>query len=344
MQKVKWLCLVVIGLLALTACEGAGAQPTPTPASMTSDSGSMMGGHSMEPISDKGAQPATQERGGQPLTPRLVGAVKVFDLTTKVVKWKILDNVTATAMTYNGTVPGPLIRVTEGDTVRVVLKNELNEPTTIHWHGIDVPNAMDGVPDLTQAAVKPGETFTYEFVAKPAGTFMYHSHVNSDVQVLAGLYAPFIIDPKTPTTKVDVDVPLMLSEWRVVSGKTYSPMPMSGMEPNFFTINGKAFPSTETINAKAGQHVRLRFMGIGQFIHPMHLHGMPFTIVETDGHPVPLAAQWTKDTVSVAPGERYAIEFTAVPGKWMLHCHIPHHMTNDGVEPGGLILIVNVSE
>ena len=342
-MKLKWWLLIFISLMAftiLTACEGS-APATPTPGSMAADNSSM-GGMKMEPISDKGAQPATHDLGGQPLAFRVEKGVKVFQLTTRVVKWKILDNVTATAMTYNGTVPGPLIRVTDGDPVRVVVTNELNEPTTIHWHGIDVPNAMDGVPDVTQPEIKPGESFTYEFVARPAGTFMYHSHVNSDVQVLAGLYAPFTIDPKTPA-KVDVDVPLMLSEWRVVNGKTYAPMPMSGMEPNFFTINGKAYPATEQINVKAGQRVRLRLMGIGQIIHPMHLHGMPFKIVETDGHPVPEAAQLTKDTVSVAPGERYSIELTAVPGKWLFHCHIPHHMTNDGVEPGGLILIVNVS-
>jgi FtsP/CotA-like multicopper oxidase with cupredoxin domain len=117
------------------------------------------------------------------------------------------------------------------------------------------------------------------------------------------------------------------------------------MDPNYFTINGKAFPATQTIELKKGQRARLRLISIGQFVHPMHLHGVPFEIVATDGHPVPETARWTKDTVSVAPGERYDIEFTASePGAWMLHCHIPHHITNDGVEPGGLMLVVNVSE
>jgi FtsP/CotA-like multicopper oxidase with cupredoxin domain len=298
----------------------------------------------MEPITGANVQPATETTGGQPLSFRVETGVKVFELTARMVQWPILDGVNVIAMTYNGTVPGPMIRVTEGDQVRIIVKNELEDPTTIHWHGIEVPNAMDGVPDVTQAPILPGESFTYEFTAKPAGTFMYHSHFEGDVQVSAGLYAPFIIDPLTSEADPPaVDKTLMISEWLMRGGQTFAAMPMSGMEPNFFTINGKSFPNTETITVKQGERVRLRFIGIGQFIHPMHLHGLPFKIVATDGHPVPEAAQLTKDTVSVAPGERYDIEFTATEtGQWMLHCHILHHTTNDNVEPGGLMLIVNV--
>jgi FtsP/CotA-like multicopper oxidase with cupredoxin domain len=239
-----------------------------------------------------------------------------------------------------------MIRVTEGDQVRIIVKNELPVPTTIHWHGVEVPNAMDGVPGVTQDPIQPGETFTYEFIAKPAGTFMYHSHFEGDVQVGAGLYAPFIIDPKEPDANPPVvDKVLMISEVRMTDGETYAAMPMGGMEPNYFTINGKSFPATETITIKKGDLVRLRLIAIGQFIHPMHLHGMPFKIVATDGHPVPEAAQLTKDTISVAPGERYDIEFIATEtGQWMLHCHILHHTTNDNVEPGGLMLMINVVE
>jgi FtsP/CotA-like multicopper oxidase with cupredoxin domain len=302
--------------------------------------------HMMEPISAPNVQPATQLKGAQPLAYREEDGVKVFELTTQVVQWPILEDVSVTAYTYNGTVPGPLIRLIEGDQVRIVVKNELPDPTTIHWHGVEVPNAMDGVPDMTQDPILPGQTFTYEFVAKPAGTFIYHSHYEGDIQVSAGLYAPLIIEPKTPESNPpDVDLILMISEWLVRGGLTYAAMPMSGMEPNYFTLNGKAFPSTETINVKVGQRVRLRLIGIGQFIHPMHLHGFPFKVVATDGHPVPEAVQWTKDTISVATGERYDVEFTATePGQWMFHCHILHHTTNDNVEPGGLMLVVNVSE
>jgi len=303
-------------------------------------------GHSAEPVSAANVPPATDAQGGQLLPFREENGVKVFELTTQVVQWPILEGVTATAYTYNGTVPGPMIRVTEGDRVRVIVKNQLPEPTTVHWHGILVPNAMDGVPGVTQDPIEPGDTFTYEFTAAPAGTFMYHSHFESDTQVMLGLYAPFIIDPKTPPADPpDVDVMLMLSEWRIVGNQTFAAMPMTGMDANYFTINGKAFPNTETITVKKGQRVRLRLAAIGQSVHPMHLHGLPFKVVATDGYPVPAAAQLTKDTLNVAPGERYDIEFIASePGQWMLHCHILHHTTNDGEEPGGLMLIVNVAE
>jgi FtsP/CotA-like multicopper oxidase with cupredoxin domain len=304
------------------------------------------GSHMMEPITGGDHLELVEDaKGGQLLEFTMDGDTKVFDLTAKAVKWPILKDVIATAWTYNGTVPGPMIRVTEGDKVRVILKNDLPQPTTIHWHGIAVPNAMDGIPDVTQKPIEPGETFTYEFVASPAGTYLYHSHFEGDVQVGAGLYAPFIIDPKeTESVKPDVDVDLMISEMLIRDGQTYAAMPMAGMEPNYFTINGKAYPETETINVKKGQLVRLRLTAIGQFVHPIHLHGVPFKIVATDGHPVPEAAQLTKDTVLVSPGERYDIEFIASePGQWMLHCHILHHTTNDNVEPGGLMLMINVT-
>ena len=114
-------------------------------------------------------------------------------------------------------------------------------------------------------------------------------------------------------------------------------------EPNYFTVNGKAYPAIPTLNVKQGERVRIRLIGAGQFEHPMHLHGMPFKIVATDGNPVPKIAQLTKDTISVHPGERYDIEFTAFnPGQWAFHCHIVHHATNDDVEPGGLLFVVNV--
>ncbi|MCA0455369.1 MAG: multicopper oxidase domain-containing protein [Chloroflexi bacterium] len=306
----------------------------------------MGGGHSMEPISSVGVPPATESVGGQPLEYRLEDGVKVFDLTAEPVIWNILDDVAVTAWTYNGTVPGSMIRVTEGDRVRINFTNNLPEATTIHWHGITVPNAMDGVPGVTQEAIQPGETYIYEFNASPTGTFMYHSHFDSDVQVGIGLYAPFIIDPvQSNEPAPDVDVTLMLSEWRVTNGQTYPAMPMSGAEPNYFTINGHAFPSTETITVQRGHTVRLRLIGIGQFIHPMHLHGMPFDVVAIDGYPVLETARQTRDTLSMAPGERYDIEFVATEtGTWLFHCHILHHVTNDGVEPGGLALVINVIE
>ncbi len=361
MKRLNFLSVILA--LTLAACvpaasttmiqtpPGNGSMPMNNQPNATATPGSMMSSnpeaaHMMQPITAPNVGAPGADQGGQPLDFRLEDGVKVFELTAQAVKWKLMDGVEATAYTYNGTVPGPLIRVTESDRVRVIIKNELPVPTTIHWHGVEVPNAIDGVPGMTQEPIQPGETFTYEFTAKPAGTFMYHSHYDGDIQVGAGLYAPFIIDPREPESNPPVvDKTLMISEWRISGGRTYAAMPMSGSEPNFFTINGKAFPSTETITVKKGDVVRLRLIAIGQFIHPMHLHGFSFKIVATDGHPVPEIAQLTKDTISVAPGERYDIEFVASePGQWMLHCHILHHTTNDNVEPGGLMMVINVTE
>lgn len=305
----------------------------------------------MAPISSTGVPEATETTGGQPLAFREEDGVKVFELVARPVRWTILDDggerVVVTAWAYNGTVPGPMIRVTEGDAVRIILQNELPEPTSIHWHGIPLPNAMDGVPPLTQAAIEPGDSFVYEFIAPPAGSFMYHSHVDTDKQIMVGLYAPFIIDPAGPEVDPpDVDVMWMLSEWWVGSdGETYAAMPMAGAEPNYFTINGKAFPNTEPIVVKQGERVRIRLAGIGQFTHPMHLHGINFRIVAYDGVPLPPEQQIVRNTVPVNPGELIDIEFIADnPGVWVFHCHVLHHVTNDNVEPGGLIGVIQVEE
>jgi FtsP/CotA-like multicopper oxidase with cupredoxin domain len=338
------IILASCGPTETTSMDHSNPVVTSTPGSMVASDPD--GGHMMEPITSDNVQPATEDIGAQPLSYRDENGVKVFELTTKAVLWPILDEVSITAFTYNGTVPGPTIRVTDGDQVKILVKNELDVPTTVHWHGVEVPNSMDGVPGVTQDPILPGETFSYEFIAQPAGTFMYHSHFEGDVQVGAGLYAPFIIDPKTPEANPPaVDQILMFSEVLQNGGQTFAAMPMGGMEPNFFTINGKSFPATEEITVRKGDLVRLRLIAIGQFVHPIHLHGMPFKIVATDGHPVPEAAQLTKDTVTIGPGERYDIEFVATEaGQWMLHCHILHHTTNDNVEPGGLMMMIHVIE
>jgi FtsP/CotA-like multicopper oxidase with cupredoxin domain len=137
----------------------------------------------------------------------------------------------------------------------------------------------------------------------------------------------------------------MLGEWTLdaSTGATRPSMQMEGMLPNYFTINGKSFPATEEIRVDRGDKVLLRLIGAGQFAHPMHLHGTGFQIVAKDGHPL-VASQPTTDVVQVASGERYDIAFTATePGKWVFHCHIGHHLTNNGESPGGLLLVVDVT-
>ncbi|MBM3547720.1 MAG: copper oxidase [Alphaproteobacteria bacterium] len=289
---------------------------------------------------------APEARGAQYLPSRMVDGVREFELSTGLVRWHILPKVMVDAMAYNGQVPGPTIRAKPGEKVRIKVANKLNEPTSVHWHGIDVPFDQDGVPGMSQKPIAPGATHTYAFtIPDTPGTFMYHTHVHADRQQALGLYGAFIIeDPKAPAYAGEYLI--QLGEWRVdADGKAQPAMQMDGMLPTHFTFNGKAFPLIETIKAKVGDRLLFRILGTGQFIHPIHFHGPAFTIVATDGHPVPEAARLTKDTVLVGPGERYDVVWTPTrPGQWMLHCHINHHATNhDGADHGGMMLIIDVA-
>ena len=290
--------------------------------------------------------------------PKPTGKVREFQLVAKEASWDIIKGVSVPAITYNGQVPGPLIRVTEGDTLRVTLKNELNEATAIHWHGLHIPNAMDGVPPLTQQGIEPGQSFTYEFPASHAGTFMYHSHLNAAEQIDRGLYGTLIIDPAQPVkTTFDKEFTMMLGAWNTTAmpegthemsgGGTMPDQPakdgMGGMNMDYtyFTINGKAFPDAPAWTVKEGDLVRVRIMNISNLVHPMHLHGGDFTVIAKDGEPIRPELQQTINTLPVNAGETFDIVFRADnPGTWVFHCHELHHTENDGVEPGGLIQVI----
>jgi FtsP/CotA-like multicopper oxidase with cupredoxin domain len=290
-------------------------------------------------------------QGDSTLEPRIEDGVKVFDLTASVIEWNILPDQSVEAYAFNRQVPGPRIRVTEGDHVRINVTNDLPEATSVHWHGMVLPNGMDGAADVTQKPIEPGESFTYEFTAKEAGTYFYHSHKEPDRQQGLGMYGALIVDPTDPARDAaydyDQEMVVQLQEWLERDGYTYPAMTMEGALPNYFTINGKAYPETETVRMEVGERLRIRFIGSNNnFVHPMHVHGGPFEIVETDGNVVPEDARLLKDTVNVGPGERYDVVWEAIePGKWLLHCHIPHHTTNDNTEQeggGGLMAVINV--
>jgi len=273
-----------------------------------------------------------------------VAGVKEYALTAKVVPFRLASGKTVTAWTYNGQVPGPEIRVKEGDRVRIVLKNELPVASSVHWHGVDVPWTMDGPPGINQKAVKPGETFVYEFVAKPAGTRFYHSHGSGErdeaLQMDMGLYGAFIIEARNEP-KYDREYTVILSErlstlmpWDDAAapspgGGHAMPMPApahgTGASDTFF-MNGKSWPEAEPLRVRKGERVRLRLINAGSMsTHPMHLHGHSFRIVAIDGNR--LATPIVRDVVPVSPGERYDIEFVANnPGVWLFHCHELHHM------------------
>jgi FtsP/CotA-like multicopper oxidase with cupredoxin domain/plastocyanin len=281
--------------------------------------------------------------------------LREFVLTASEFDWELMSGTSVRAWGYNGQVPGPELRVREGDTVRVTLQNALPVPTTIHWHGLNVPPAMDGPAGLNQVPVAPGEVFVYEFVAKPAGSRWYHSHADPALQIPMGLYGPFVVEPRLPGPSYDREYILMLAEWDteltpdVASGRTQRgerDRPLRGGElgTDFFLINGRMHGAVPPIGLVEGERVLLRLMNAGHLPHPFHTHGHSFKIVATDGNPVPEVAQLTKDTVLISPGERYDLELVADnPGVWMVHCHIEHHMANgmmtviayEGAKPTG---------
>ena len=291
------------------------------------------------------------ENGDRPLEAGLENGTKVFDLEVSVIRWHILPNVAVDAFAYNGQIPGPRLRVTQGDRVRIVLHSKLPESTTVHWHGLILPNKMDGPAYITQDPIRSGGSYTYEFTADQAGTFFYHSHDHPDRQQALGLYGAFIIDPKNPDDepKADLEYVIQLQEWLLREGLTYPAMLMEGGLPNYFTINGRSYPATDVVHMKVGQTIKLRFIGTSNnFIHPMHVHGGPFTVVALDGVTLSPSTRYEADTINVGPGQRYDVIWPARrPGKWLVHCHIPHHTENDNVEEkggGGLMMILDVSE
>ena len=296
-----------------TPVEHGGTMPTPAAGSVIATA------DAMDAMHEKGikAFPAkTAGKGGQLLTPRIDKGVKIFEVTAKKIQWETEPGKLVEAWAYNDQVPGPQIRVREGDRVRVVLHNQLPESTVIHFHGVEVPNDQDGVPFITQPPVKPGQSYTYEFTAPNPGSHMYHSHHNSAKQVGLGLLGSFIVEPREKTAHDDPDV----DEIMILNDGAHG-----------YTLNGKSFPATQPLVAKLGQKLRLRFMNEGMMIHPMHLHGMHMTVIAKDGWEQP--APWKCDTLNIAPGERWDVIVSCNnPGTWAFHCHIlPHAESEHGM-------------
>jgi plastocyanin len=252
----------------------------------------------------------TEGQGNVVLEPEVQDdGVLQWELTASVIEWETEPGTVVEAYAYNGMVPGPQLRAEVGDTVRIILHNELPEPTTIHSHGLFVPPDMDGVPVISQPAVMPGETFVYEYTLRNAGSHMYHSHFMAERQVPMGLLGAFVVTDPEATDEPDVaqDIAMVLNDG-----------------PLGFTINGKGFPATAPIVAQQGDLIRIRYMNEGLQIHPMHLHGIPQLVIAKDGWTLP--QPHFEDTVLVAPGERVDVLIDASEvGTWAFHCHVLTH-------------------
>jgi manganese oxidase len=257
----------------------------------------------------------------------LKDGVKEFRIVAEPVKREFAAGMVVDCWGYNGQSPGPTIEVVEGDRVRLFLTNHLPEPTSMHWHGVLLPNGMDGVAGLVQPHIEPGETYVYEFTLRQHGTLMYHPHSDEMVQMALGMMGLFVVHPRGGAT-VDRDFGIMLHEWAVAPG-TSRPNPAVMTDFNTFTFNGRAWPGTSPLVAKRGDRVRIRLANLSMDSHPIHLHGHHFEVTGTDGGTVPPSARLREVTTNVPVGATRDIEFVADnPGDWAFHCHKSHHTMN----------------
>ena len=284
---------------------------------------------------------------GAALEWKLVDGVKVFHLIAEPVQHAFAPGLEAECWGYNGRVHGPTIEAVEGERVRIYVTNRLPAATSVHWHGVLLPNGMDGIGGLTQRPIGPGETFKYEFTLRQHGTFMYHSHHDEMTQMALGLMGLFVIHPRTSETPPPArDYAILLSEWKLVPG-TRRPDPNEMVDFNVLTMNAKVFPATQPLLARTGDRVRIRLANLSAMDHhPIHIHGHAFRIVETDGGPLAPAGQWPEVSALVPVGSTRTLELVADnPGDWPFHCHMTHHVMNQmghgipnliGVEEGDL--------
>ncbi len=304
--------------------------------------------------------------------------IKVFTLTVKDIGFEIFPDKPMMGWGFNEQIPGPTIRVTEGDRIRLILKNESSGQHTIHVHGQPKPVVMDGVPYIGQKPVKKGESYTYEFMVKAPGTSWYHCHVDSAHHVDMGMYGAFIVEPKEEKLKYDREYIMLLDEWPTAHVHVHEDeVPMEGHEEHGvvtthegsppehahvdekpakrdwypkthnphndiydgFTINGRSFPLTEPLEVKEGEKVRIRFINTGYQSHFIHTHSHKFIAVARDGANVNEPQKI--DTIEVGPAQRIdIILFADNPGIWPLHCHRNDHITNDHIYPGGMLTFI----
>src|SRR6266446_5022131 len=254
------------------------------------------------------------------------GEVKVFKLVAEPVRRKIAPWKTIDCWGFNGVTPGPAIQADEGDRLRILVENRLPESLAIHWHGLEIPYAMDGMPYLSQKPIAPGSRLSYEFTVHQNGTFFYHSH--SPMQQMMGLVGMFILHPaQADTPVVDHDFGIVLQEWAVLPNNTVPNT--ANMEWNWLTFNGACSPMTTPLIVRLGSRVRVRFVNLGMDHHPIHLHGHTFAVTGSEAGRQAQTLWAPGNTVLVGVAQARDIEFVANnPGDWMLHCHLPHHMMN----------------
>jgi FtsP/CotA-like multicopper oxidase with cupredoxin domain len=318
-----------LGSAALLASAGAvsgRAQAAAIPEAATMDKPAMQ--PPLMPSSGPEYQPVATLNGWT-LPWRMNGDWKEFHLVAEPVVREFAPGMVGHLWGYNGQSPGPTIEAVEGDKVRIFVTNKLPEHTTIHWHGMLLPNGMDGVGGLTQPQIKPGKTFVYEFVLQKSGTFMYHPHADEMVQMAMGMMGFFVVHPRDPNfMRVDRDFVFLLSSYDIEPG-SYMPKVSEMTDFNIWTFNTRVFPGIDHLVARKGDRVRVRVGNLTMTNHPVHMHGYHFEVTCTDGGWVRPEARWPEVTIDIPVGAMRAYEFVAdVPGDWALHCHKSHHTMN----------------
>lgn len=260
---------------------------------------------------------------------RMNGEWKEFHLVAEPVVREFAPGMRVNLWGYNGQAPGPTIEAVEGDKIRVFVTNRLPEHTSIHWHGMLVPNGMDGVAGLTQPHIPSGKTYVYEFELKSSGSFMYHPHSDEMVQMAMGMMGMVVVHPRDPKLyRVDRDFVLIMSAYQIDPG-TYLPKVSEMLDFNMWTFNSRVFPGIDPLPVRLNDRVRVRMGNLTMTNHPIHLHGHHFSVTCTDGGWVPESARWPETTIDVPVGSIRAFEVIAEnPGDWALHCHKTHHAMN----------------
>lgn len=340
--------------LAKLATQTGPAQAAEAPAMPVHDHAAMMRAAEAPPPPPPPATPGNRPTGrtwvttlnGRSLPYRMVDGVKEFHLIAEEIEHEFAPGTKIKAWGYNGTTPGPTIEAVEGDRVRILLTNRLPEHTNIHWHGILLPNGMDGVGGLTQPNIPSGETWAYEFTLRQHGTHMYHPHADEVTQVASGMMGLFIVHPRDAVEdRVDRDFALLLHSWAVHPG-TYRADPSVMTEFDLWTMNSKVFPAIDSLVVRTGQRVRIRIGNLSMHDHPMHLHGYQFQVTGSEGGRWPRVLWRREVTELVAVGQTRDLEFVATEtGDWAFHCHKSHHTMNAmghgipntlGVKQGGV--------
>lgn len=290
--------------------------------------------------------PAPSTEPSIPMPPRMNPEVPFhhFEMTIEELVIEVAPGFKSKVWAFNGQVPGPLIHVGEGDEIVVNVQNNTTLNHTIHWHGTFQTNTWqsDGVPNVTQPPIEPGENFQYHFIADKPGSLWYHCHVNVPEHVgLRGMWGPMVVDPKEPTDwekEVTKDAILMFSAWNSDVAMNLGTGGHPRETPNYFSINAKSFPINQPLRVKKLDTLRLRIYGASMET-AFHLHGHDVLVTHKDG--IPLESPYWADVVDVPFGARIDVIVRMYnEGRWITHDHIEHHVSNNGVTPGGAALVV----